>query len=299
VPRQAAATRLCVFSLCFCGVDSGTLIAYTLGMWLHLVARSFPRWRPLTGFEPCAWLWERLRRSFPSVLSCVLMPDGLHLVVRCDKPADAHHRLVAVLRGFTRRYGNGQRLFEPVPKPALVPNRLHQWRTSRYVPLNPSRAGYVKDPLAWLWSTYRDVLGATADPWVTAEQLALAHDRCRHGFEAVFHGYVSGDPTVALAGTPLPLPAAPTKLSRFPLEQILLASAATHRVQASTVLHQRQPRRLFVALARDQGWATPVIADACGLTMQGVRRISVAPGALAGARLCLGDDRLRIGVNDL
>jgi hypothetical protein len=277
----------------------GTAIALGVAMWTHLVTRSYAPLLPLRRFERCAWLWGRLRRSFPSALDVILMPDGVHLVVETDDPEAARHELRVVLRGFTRRYRKGPRLFEPVPEPRRVPNRLHQQRTSRYVPLNPCRDGRARDPLEWLWSSYRDVMGATVDPWVTAERLARAHSRPRRGFEQWLHRYVSSDPDVAVEGTPIPLPAPPTAIARFPLERIQLASAAATRVLASTVPQRRQPRRLFIALARDQGWPNAVIAKASGMSIQNVRRVSVPKQALAAARLCLNDDRLLFAVNDL
>jgi hypothetical protein len=268
-------------------------------MLLHAVARSYPRLLPLRDFEPCSWLWKRTRSAFPTARDVVLMPNGMHLVLPAADPSRVQRDLTGVLRGFTRRYGRSQRLFEPVPLPTVVPDALHSWRTSRYVPLNPCRAEYVRDPLEWLWSTYRDVLGATVDPWVTAAELADAHGRSRCGFEETFHRYVSGDPTVAVEGTPLPQPAVTTRLACYPLQRIQLASSAAHRVLASELFRHCQPRRLFVALARDQGWPHAVIANACGLSLRSVRRVEISSAALAAGRLCLGDDRLLSAVDDI
>jgi hypothetical protein len=267
--------------------------------WFHLVARSYPGLWPLRSFEPNAWMWRALRRAFPRALDVALMPNGLHLTIASNDARQLAQRLASVLRGFTRRYGHGQRLFEPVPQPAELPDRLHRWRTSRYVPLNPCRAGLARDPLEWIWSTYRDVLGATADPWVTADTQAVAHGRSRVGFEQVFHCYVSADPSVRVAGTSLPLPAPSTNVARFPLVRIQLAAGAALRVPGSQVFRCHRSRRLFAHLARDQGWPTTPIARASGISARHVRRIVVGPRALAAARLCLADERLTCGVDDL
>jgi hypothetical protein len=227
------------------------------------------------------------------------MPNGVHLGV--DSPDRDGARLVMAhtLRGFTKRYGRGQRLFEPVPLPDVVPDALHQWRTSRYVPLNPCRKNYVRDPLEWLWSSYRDVMGAVAEPWVTAATLARLHGRPRQGFEAVFHGYVSADPDVSIDGTPVPEPVHSTALACFPLRRIQLAAGAAFRVRGSMVFGHRRARRLFVALARDQGWPNRPIAAASSMSERNVRRIVVASSALAAGRLCVADDRLLLAVDDL
>ena len=261
-------------------------------MWIHLVASSLRGTRPLARFERCAWLWARLQHTFPDALDCVLMSNGVHLVEESAGCSKSRSKLTGVLRGFTRRYGAGQRIWEAVPAPALVADRLHRRRTSRYVPLNPSRAKLVADPLEWLWSTYRDVMGSTVKPWVTAKRLARAHGRSSHDFRRELHAYVSSDPSVAVAGTPAPIAASSATVSRFSLWRIQLAAAAAHRVQTADVCQLCQPRRLFVALARDQGWPTRWIADACGMSMQNARRVFVPAQVLRAGRLCLNDDRL-------
>ena len=268
-------------------------------MRCHLVARSIWPLEPLASFEPSAWLWASLRRAFPTALDCVLMPNGLHLVDETADPEVGRAKLSARLRGFTRRYGRGRRLWEPVPPATEVPDRLHQRRTSRYLALNPSRAELVVDPLQWLWSTYRDVMGASAEPWVTAGRLASALRLPRADFERSHHEYVSSDPTVAVAGTPAPQPAPPTRVACFPLQRIQLAAAAAYRQPPARVFRHPRPRRLFVVLARDQGWPVNLVALACGLTPQAVRKVVVAPQVLAAGRLCLGDDRLLAPVRAL
>jgi hypothetical protein len=42
-------------------------------------------------------------------------------------------------------------------------------RQVRYIVLNPCRDRIVGDPLSWMWSTQRDVMGATVQPWVTRD----------------------------------------------------------------------------------------------------------------------------------
>ncbi len=78
--------------------------------------------------------------------------------------------------------------------------------------------------LAWPWSTHRGALGAEADPWVRAEELAAVLGRPARGFGEWLHGYVSGDPDVNLAGTPAPV--RDPSGSRHPLRRVALAAAS-------------------------------------------------------------------------
>jgi hypothetical protein len=119
----------------------------------------------------------------------------------------------------------------------------------------------------------------------------------RQGFEEGYHGYVSADPTVAVEGTPLPRPAAAATLCRFPLQRIVLAAAAAFRVTPADALRSCQPRRLFAALALDQGWPASAVAACCKLTAAAVRRVTVSSETLAAGRLCVNDERLLTAVS--
>ena len=266
-------------------------------MSVHLVSRSIFPLQPLASYEACSWLWTRLRAAFPDATDCTLMPNGVHLISESSHESEARRVLVGVLGGFGRRYSAG--LWEPVPDPAVIPNRKHHRRHSRYVALNPSRDGLVSDPLEWCFSSYRDVMGAAVDPWVDAQRLAAAHGMPTRGFRDDYHRYVSGDPTVAVAGTPTPIAATPAAVSVHPLRRIQLAAAAATRRHPDAVRHRGPTRDLFVALARDQGWAFGPIARACAMSRRQVLRIDTTAAALQAGRTCLGDDRLLVATADL
>jgi hypothetical protein len=171
-------------------------------------------------------------------------------------------------------------------------------RQVRYVALNPCRARLVSCPLAWPWSTHRDVVGCVLDPWVTSERLAAALGQRAHGFAARHHAYVSGDPRARVEGTPLPTAAEPTELSRFSLRHIAEAVAAATRAPLDAVRHRGFSRALFVPLAFDQGWVHVArLAQLCNCSARTITRLSqtIDQDALRIARLCLGDARLRRG----
>jgi hypothetical protein len=91
----------------------------------------------------------------------------------------------------------------PDPQPIVD---LAKLRTQvRYVHLNPCRASLSTDPIAWAWSTHLDYIGVISRPWPQVEQnlKRLGYAAASEG-RRKFHGFVSGDVTTSLSGTPLP-----------------------------------------------------------------------------------------------
>jgi hypothetical protein len=224
-----------------------------------------------------------------------LMPDHPHLVLASDDPAAAGQRLARLLGHFGRRFGIWGRVSK-VPPPAPIRGGEVLARQIRYVALNPCRAQLLRCPLAWMWSTHRDVVGATADPWVTADRLSLALGTHPRAFAARHHAYVSGDPRARVEGTPLPQIAATTTMPTAALQTIAEAAAAATRSHPDAIRSRGPTRAVFVPLAFDQGWNQVArlaeLCDCCPRTITNLRE-ATDPIALQAARMCLGDARLR------
>jgi REP element-mobilizing transposase RayT len=276
--------------------DRGGVLVHGVPVF-HLTARLERRDVDLTDFEVAHWLWPHLRDAFPLTLAACLMPDHPHVVAPLADPDAGRQRLNRLLGQLARRLG--VRHLGRASEPKRIADRGKLARDLRYVALNPPRAKLCADPLGWLFSTHRDVVGASVDPWIDADRLASALRSRRHAFVAGYHGYVSADPDVHVSGTPLPRPAVGTDVATFPLATIARAVAASLRERPSAIRRTSASRRLFVGLAREQGWRNfEQLAAACACTSRAIRDIvaRVDPDALAPARLCLGDARLRIAV---
>ena len=178
----------------------------------HLTARLDRCDISLCDFDIAEWLWPQLRATFPLALASCLMPDHPHLVTPSRGEEEARRDLNRVLGALARHLGV-RHVGEASP-PSLIADRQKLQRDLRYVALNPPRAGLVDDPVSWLFSTHRDVVGASVDPWIDAPRLARALGRPLHGFIDTYHRYVSSDPTVRVAGTPTPRPALPRTIRR-------------------------------------------------------------------------------------
>jgi len=250
--------------------------------------------------EQAAYVWEALRRGFPEALAAVILPDHLHLVPSTGRPASCRQHLAAVLSGVTRhwlrRMPGGVTEWRLAPAREPHSNRDHLARDIRYLALNPCRAGLVVDPLEWLWTTHRDVVGAVADPWVTAARVAEALGRPPGGFARQHHAYVSADPSVRVDGTRLPRSVVPGALTALGPERLCAAALAATRSPAAALHCRSRARSLLVHLAYRYGWRRPSsLAEVCHMSTQAVyvsRDAQLDRGVLEAAELCLGDDRL-------
>jgi hypothetical protein len=265
-------------------------------MIFHVTARAVGRLAPFLSHEAAAFAWGRLRLAFPDAVAAILMPNHLHQMVGSDSADTLRRRVAALLSGLTRSglCGPERLVWQTVPAPKPIEDVRKLRRDVRYVALNPCRARLCADPLEWTWSTHRDVMGAVADPWVTAERLAAALQIAPRGFAAKHHAYVSGDPAVRVDGTPPPIAAPRRQSALVPLEAVAAAAAAALRLPPAAVTTRAEARRLFVQLAQHQGWRDArMLARRCGLQPWQVFHLlrQPAPG-LDAARLCLGDRRL-------
>jgi hypothetical protein len=256
---------------------------------LHLTARvaSLPLHHEDTG----SWLWRYLRAAFPQALAVVLMPDHLHMILSSVEASLVEQRLARLLGHFGRSFDVRSALARVAPAEAIR-SQAALARHIRYVALNPCRAALASCPLEWPWSTHRDLIGACVDPWVTADRLAAALGVSRRDFEARHHAYVSGDPHASVTGTPFPRAVPSVDIPAVPLQTLIDATAAATRTAAEDV-----PRALLVALAIDQGWRhTALLAGIAGCSPRTVQRLAkqVDARALACARMCAGDARLRV-----
>ena len=243
--------------------------------------------------EPALWLWNGLRRMFPNPLAAALMPNHLHLLTALEDPVAAHARVRRLLAAFARSF-DLPTLWKPVPEPQLVATRDKLLRQVRYIGLNPCRpvrvgrleVQLVPDPLCYEWSTHRDAVGATANPWVTAETIL---DAC--GVEtthpaAWLHRYVSSDPHVAVAGTPMPVARLPSTV-----DEALAAACAAHRADPDAARRRGRVRATFLGLVVAAGLDLTAAAVHASTDKRSAQRAPAPPSA---ALLCAGDERLRV-----
>jgi putative transposase len=133
-----------------------------------------------------------------------LMTNHVHLVI--DVPAFTISRGMQILNGqyaqaFNRRHGYVGHLFQGRFHASLVDTEPYLLQVSRYVVLNPSRAGMVQEAVEWRWSSHRAVLGKEQPPpfldtrW-TLVQFARRRELARQAYaDFIAAGEPRPDPT--------------------------------------------------------------------------------------------------------
>ncbi|MGK5085480.1 hypothetical protein WDW37_19505 [Bdellovibrionota bacterium FG-1] len=264
--------------------------------WNHWTVRATTHHHPFKQFEPACRAWNFLKKLFPGALSAILMPNHLHLIVPQQAERDDLAKITGVLGAVSKDAGVSK-LWQPIAPPALIPDLHHLRRQIRYVALNPCRAELCADPLAWVWSTYRDLARTTATPWVSPDTLRRILKEREKDFQVRFHAYVSGDPSVAIEGTAPARAAQPTAWAEHSIGEILKATSAALQTPASEVRQKGPLRTLFIHVAHRFGWKQiRPLAKICHTTPRAIHYTlenPPAPSALAAAALCLGDARLR------
>jgi REP element-mobilizing transposase RayT len=167
----------------------------------HVVARSQFGHPVFKNHAVAISLWSKLSSTFDHISAACLMPNHVHVLVKALNADQLRIQFKEVLRGIQISNRMGSSVFEPVPMPILIPDAKHLFRQVRYVHLNPCRAGLVKDPLSWMFSTHRDALGLSIYPLPGVS--TMMKDLGFIGAKGLtrFHEIVSADPTCSVEGT--------------------------------------------------------------------------------------------------
>jgi putative transposase len=118
---------------------------------------------------------EASRRYGCAIHAYVLMSNHVHLLVT---PADEGGPAAMMqflgkryVPWFNRRHGRTGTLFEGRFRSSLVDSARYLFACSRYIELNPVRAGMVARPADYWWSSHRHNALGIADPIVTPHAL--------------------------------------------------------------------------------------------------------------------------------
>ena len=91
------------------------------------------------------------------VYAFALMSNHLHVVLKTREP-NLSRGMQSFLSGYanawSRRHRFSGHVFQGRYRTELVEDETYLWTVTRYVHLNPVRAGTVEHPAAWAWSSY-------------------------------------------------------------------------------------------------------------------------------------------------
>jgi putative transposase len=168
------------------------------GYPMHIVQRGHNRaacFLEPSGYELYLGLLNELHERFRcEVHAFVLMTNHVHLLVT-PKAADSASELLRrvnlrFVQAMNRRYGRTGSAWEGRFWSSIVETAGYFLATQRYIELNPVRAGLVRRPELYAWSSYRANAYGVPCPFLRphAEFLALgsATDRRRAAYRNLF-----------------------------------------------------------------------------------------------------------------
>jgi len=113
------------------------------------------------------------------VYAWALLDNHFHLFVRCphgDLSAGMHDLNSGYAIGFNRRHRRWGPLFQGRFKGIIVEREYHYWELTRYIHLNPVRAGLAGDPEEYGWSSCRLFFNSRRAPaWLGWEEVLRPH----------------------------------------------------------------------------------------------------------------------------
>lgn len=105
----------------------------------------------LAGLERC------VHRNGWRIFAFVVLSNHFHLVLKTPEPNLARGMQVflsSYANAWARRHGFVGHVFQGRYRTELIEDETYLWTVTRYVHLNPVRAGLVAHPADWRWSSY-------------------------------------------------------------------------------------------------------------------------------------------------
>ena len=140
---------------------------------------------------------EELGRRFDHlVFAYVLMPTHFHLLVQVKKTPLG--KIMSCLQTshavyFAKKYGHSGPLFQSRFKSLLCDKDEYFLELSRYILLNPLRAGLVKKLEDYPWSSYQELFGSSSFKIIDREEIKRLVGEGKKAWE-FYHQFISQSP---------------------------------------------------------------------------------------------------------
>jgi REP element-mobilizing transposase RayT len=168
------------------------------GEYYHIYNRGNNRERIFYDRENYGFFLRRLRKHVSPILDVVaycLMPNHYHLLVLL-KEADLSHRMqlfsISYTKAMNKRYDRVGSLFQGAFKARLVEENDDLVHLSRYIHLNPLKAGLVSKAEGWEFSSYREYVGFR-DGTLPKPEVVLSQFPSSEAYRAFVEEYVPSD----------------------------------------------------------------------------------------------------------
>jgi len=167
------------------------------GLWYHIGTRGV-RKLPIAHDDDdrktfLSQLGEVVELFGWELITFCLMTNHYHLVLRTPEAniaAGMHWLNFVYAREFNRRHGFVGHLFDQRYWSGVLDTEDYLRDASRYVVLNPVRAGLCSNPNEWTWSSYRQTVGSSpAAPYLSLDWLDM-FDQDRERAQALYRSFV-------------------------------------------------------------------------------------------------------------
>jgi putative transposase len=147
------------------------------------------------------FLYDAMSKYGAAIHGWVFMANHVHLLVTPDQD-DSLSRAMQHLgrhyvRYFNHRYQRTGTLFEGRFKSCIVQQARYFLVCQRYIELNPVRAGIVRDPADYIWSSYRSNgfgrVSKLCDPHPQYLSLGRSDSERQMRYRSLFESHVEGD----------------------------------------------------------------------------------------------------------
>lgn len=180
------------------------------GVAVHLIQRGNNRGACFFAEADYA-LYLRYLSEFAPRFGCavhayVLMTNHVHLLLtprQADGPSQVMQHLGQhYVQYVNRTYGRSGTLWEGRFRSCLAQNDEYVLACYRYIELNPLRAGMVRDPAAYRWSSYRENAEGSSSPLVAPHEeylrLGTTAEQRREAYQALVHEQLASEVIAAI-----------------------------------------------------------------------------------------------------
>ncbi len=144
-----------------------------IGNYYHIYNRGNNRENIFFHDKNYQFFIRRIKENFPDcadLIAYCLMPNHFHLIVYIVSDTEFHKVIkktfISYSKAINQSLGRMGHLFEGRYKYKLIPENNYLLHLSRYIHLNPVRAGLVDKPEKWSYSSYLSYIKKQKDGFI-------------------------------------------------------------------------------------------------------------------------------------
>lgn len=167
----------------------------------HVTSRGHNRYKLFHDFKDYKAYKDIIRKYKERFVFCLfhycLMPNHIHLLLKISNGQELPRLLQCLNQAYAKYYKRSYRLignlFQGRYKSVFVGKDSYLLECGRYIERNPFRAGMVKDPSDYYWSSCKFYTKGRSDDIITANPLYLELSQDKIERMRLYHEYLLED----------------------------------------------------------------------------------------------------------